>query len=197
MLTRWQRLYAEMSEQVRSVPPAQSAHAAAQVFAAHGKRLILDLGCGRGRDSVCLATYDLRVVAVDAAETGLRLSASHPGKAAPMFVCADARKLSLRDALFDGVYCFGLLHEFTGETRTHDVDAVMREVRRVLAPGGILVLAVLSGDPAKGLPHVYLFSESEFDRATRGLRVLDKREFDDTGCTGRGDYRVWYGVFQT
>ena len=52
----------------------------------------------------------------------------------------------------------------------------MWETQRALAPGGILVLAVLSGDPEKGLPHVGLFNEASFDATTRGISWVEKRE---------------------
>lgn len=54
-MTRWQQLYSEKEEQVLSAPASLSAQYAAQVFARRGKRLILDLGCGAGRDSVYLS----------------------------------------------------------------------------------------------------------------------------------------------
>lgn len=108
---------------------------------------------------------------------------------------ADGRRLPFVDASFEGVYCFGLLHEFTDEARDLDVRTVMREIHRVLEWGGFLLLAVLSGDPEAGMPAMRLFTEQMFDAATRSFRLVDKREVPDIGCTGREDYQVWRGLF--
>jgi SAM-dependent methyltransferase len=71
----------------------------------------------------------------------------------------------------------------------------MEEIYRVLEPGGVLLLAVHAGDPLLGLPHVVLFSEEMFDCATQSFSRIEKRLIDDLGCTGRGDYHTWQGVF--
>jgi hypothetical protein len=28
------------------------------------------------------------------------------------------------------------------------------------------------------------------------LRTIEVEQYDDIGCTGRADYRVWYGLFE-
>jgi hypothetical protein len=65
----------------------------------------------------------------------------------------------------------------------------------LLDDDGALVLAVLAGEPAEGLPAVQLFNRQMFGDATKGLRPIEIKVYDDTGCTGRTDYRVWYGMF--
>jgi len=196
-LIRWQQLYVQKKDEVVSAPPSYCAQNATRIFATNSKQSILDLGCGIGRDTFHLAASNLSVVGVDAAESGLTIANRHgDGKhKTPLFARADARALPFPDAFFDGVYCFGLLHEFTDVTREQDIDAVMSEIDRVLAPKGLLILAVLSGEPEQGLPHVYLFTEQAFDAATRSFRTLEKRTYADIGCTGKTDYHVWYGVF--
>jgi hypothetical protein len=72
----------------------------------------------------------------------------------------------------------------------------MREIHRVLQPHGLLVLAVLAGEPDQGLPHVQLFSEAMLDQATARFVPLEKSLQCDRGCTGRQDYQVWFGVYQ-
>jgi len=103
--------------------------------------------------------------------------------------------LPFSDAFFDGVYCFGLLREFVDESARDDVKRTLKEVQRVLKPSGAAVIAVSAGDPEKGLPHVQNFSEAMFDSATFELRCIDKKVYDDLGCTGRSDYKVWFGHF--
>lgn len=196
-LTRWQQLYVEMREKVVSAPPSCCAQNAARIFADNRKRWILDLACGIGRDTFYLAASGLSVVGIDAAESGLSLADNQRNgkQKEPLFAGADARALPFPDVFFEGVYCFGLLHEFTDTDREQNVDAVMGEIGRVLAPEGLLILAVLAGEPEQGLPHVYLFTEQAFDDATRSFRTLEKRAYKDVGCTGSAEYAIWYGVF--
>lgn len=192
-MTRWQQFYKE-DERVQSAPPTHCARHAAEVFVQRDRQIILDLGCGTGRDSSYLADQGLFVVGLDLAESGLAI-AKRVRKNEANWINADARQLPFRNASFEGVFCFGLLHEFTGETREDDAREVMSEIRRVLKSLGILVLAVLSGEPEKGLPQVYLFTERYFDSVTQGFQAVAKREYEDIGCTGKEDYRVWSGVF--
>jgi protein-L-isoaspartate O-methyltransferase len=53
----------------------------------------------------------------------------------------DARRLPYADAAFDGVYLVAVLGEVP------DQDAALRELARVLKPGGRLVIGELFGDP--------------------------------------------------
>jgi ubiquinone/menaquinone biosynthesis C-methylase UbiE len=53
----------------------------------------------------------------------------------------DARKLPYPDATFDGAYLTAVLGEIP------DQDAALRELSRVLKPGGRLVVGELFGDP--------------------------------------------------
>ena len=195
-MTRWQQFYLE-DERVLSSTPSYCAKNAVEVFSKRSKSVILDLGCGVGRDTFYLAENGFFVIGVDAAESGLTIASrlrKSKGKEI-IFVKADGRNLPFPDASFEGVYCFGLLHEFTRETKENDIRRVMSEIYRVLESTGVLILAVLSGDPDKGLPHVYLFTEQMFDAATQVFQIVDKKEYYDIGCTGKKDYRVWYGVF--
>lgn len=204
MTTRWDKWFADdnlaQDERILAAPPSQSAEHAARAFLARKKRFILDLACGIGRDTFYLARRGLAVVGADSSCNGLQVAGqvqARPGAAVLGLVAADARRLPFRDGAFEGVYCFGLLHEFTGENRENDVKSVMDDARRVLGAGGVIVLTVLAGEPETGLPHVQFYTRQMFDDATQALRALDVRVYNDVGCTGRPDYKVWYGLFET
>jgi len=137
------------------------------------------------------------LIGLDAARSGLLLARKRIVNSGSKIslIESDSRVLPFADKYFDGVYCFGLLHEFVGESARDDVNRTLKEVRRVLKPRGAVVVAVSAGDPEKGLPHVQNFSESMFDAAMSEFRCIQKKVYDDLGCTGRSDYKVWFGYF--
>ena len=202
IITRWNEWFSEdnlsKDESILSAPPSQGAENAARAFLARGKRFILDLACGVGRDTCYLEGRGLAVIGVDASFNGLRV-AQRVGLergAILELITADARRLPFTDGSFEGVYCFGLLHEFVGQRREEDVGEVMGEIKRLLGDEGVLVLTVLSGEPEKGLPQVQFHTRQMFEKATKGLQAIEVKAYDDVGCTGRTDYHVWYGVFE-
>jgi len=195
-LSRWQQFYKD-SPELQAIPPSSCADQAAKIFTENNSHIILDLGCGTGRDTLRLADSGVRVVGLDAARSGLSMAKKRATslQSSTEWVESDARILPFMDTFFDGVYCFGLLHEFVGESATIDVREIMREIFRVLKPLGVAILAVSAGDPEKGLPQVQNFSEAMFDAVTAEFDCIDKKVYDDLGCTGRTDYKVWFGHF--
>lgn len=113
-MNRWTDLYAE-DPRVLSVPRSLCSEYATSKFRKHDCSSILDLGCGVGRDSSYLASQGLNVFSVDSAYTGLVKAQSlvPTGQAGKYcLIQGDALALPFPDACFDGIYCFGLLHEF-------------------------------------------------------------------------------------
>lgn len=98
---------------------------------------VLDLGCGTGRAAgrIAEAWPHLEVVGLDLFEGHLAVArrdypvARHPGLS---FVQGDARATAWPDGAFDAVVLRHVLHALP------DPDVVLREARRLLAPGGLL-----------------------------------------------------------
>lgn len=98
---------------------------------------ILDLGGGTGRGSARLLARGCRVVLADYSDGMIgRARAATRGEAA--MVRADAGRLPFADASVDGILCTNSFHHYP------DPAAALREMRRVLRPGGRLSLT----DPA-------------------------------------------------
>ena len=92
----------------------------------------LDLGCGPGAFSDLFDGGDYV-----GADLNRRYIAHAQRKRKGTFLVSDARKVDLPDARFEQVLIFGLLHHLPDE----DVRAVLSEARRMLVPGGrILVI---------------------------------------------------------
>ncbi len=202
MLTRWDKWFSKENlsndKRIETAPSSRSAARAAQAFLARDKRTILDLACGIGRDTFSLASYGLSVIGSDASWNGLRVAQQSMTQRDSIaeWVNADARRLPFEDSSLEGIYCFGLLHEFTSDNKAGDVEQVMSEVRRVLRKQGMLVLTALAGDPDAGLPAVQMFTREMFEKVTQGLQAITIESIDDIGCTGRPDYHIWFGIYE-
>ena len=100
-----------------------------------GRRALL-LFAGLGEDAALLADRGADVVALDFALPGL-LQGARDGHARPIPLCADAHRLPLANACVDAVFVInGICHA--------DKQLVLAEARRVLRPGGkVLLLEVL------------------------------------------------------
>ncbi len=96
---------------------------------------VVDLGCGTGVLLGCLLGHlgaDGRVHAVDFAPRMIaRARKKHPDGRVE-FLVADAGAIPVPDASVDRVVCFSAWPHFP------DPDAVIRELRRILKPGGRL-----------------------------------------------------------
>lgn len=128
---------------------------------------VLDLACGYGRHSVALASQSYRVVGLDlsavllrhAVTTGVRVD----------LVRGDIRALPFKP-VFDGVInMFTAFGYFDDESENF---RVLREVERVLRPGGRFICQVVNRDVL-----VREFLPQEIRRAD-GLLVLEERVFD-------------------
>jgi ubiquinone/menaquinone biosynthesis C-methylase UbiE len=102
-----------------------------------GKRC-LDVGCGGGRYSLAMAHMGAAsVVGVDVSESGLAdasMRAQRIGYSNVTFEQASALSLPLADGDFDFVCCAGVLHH------TRSVERGLREIHRVLKPGGSMYM---------------------------------------------------------
>jgi SAM-dependent methyltransferase len=109
--------------------------------------LILDAGCGHGRHALALARMGYRVVALDRAAVLLAAGRRAAGSAPwPRFVRADYARIPFPDDRFDAVLNLGTALGYRSEAE--DL-AALRELRRVLARGGRLVLESAHRDAAE------------------------------------------------
>jgi SAM-dependent methyltransferase len=89
-------------------------------------RVLIDLGCGAGAYTEALRARGAEVLPIDNDPEAL-VAAGGPPEGA---LLADAAALPLPDGYADGVVCSNLLEH------TPDPEAVLREIARVLRPGG-------------------------------------------------------------
>ncbi len=148
---------------------------------------LLDVPCGFGRHSVPLGRAGYRVVGVDRSEILLGEARRRAAGARwPKFVHADYRGLPFADASFDAA-----LNLFTslGYLGDEQDTRVLAEIRRVLRPGGRLVIELSHRDAL-----VARFREQDWRALGEGRLLLEQRTFDPIAGVAQSTQTVIYGT---
>ena len=148
----WAREYYEAGYAQRWTlgPPSpetrEDAEALASVLRLRGQDRVLDVGCGHGRHAVALAQRGVRVVGVDFASALLSRATDLAASLGVEvdWVRADMRRLPIRSASMNAVVSLDAFGFFDSDGEN---EAALREVRRVLAPGGRVLLKVANAEP--------------------------------------------------
>ena len=125
-------------------------------------RDVLEIGCGTGVHARLLAEAGARLTAVDLTPTAVELTRRRlelHGLDADVRE-ADAERLPFPDASFDFVWSWGVIHH------SQSTDAVVREIARVLRPGGRLALMVYHRGS------ITYWVQYQLIRGVLGLRLL-------------------------
>ncbi|MDR2015138.1 MAG: methyltransferase domain-containing protein [Azoarcus sp.] len=130
----------------------------AQTLPAHVRR-VLDAGCGTGQTLPMLSAYFplAQCVALDFSRA--MLTAAARAGIAPHFICADIERLPLDDASVD-FYWSNLALQWCSS------EAALREVCRVLSPGGVARIATLG-------PRTLHELRTAFGAVDDGVHVID------------------------
>ncbi len=100
-------------------------------------RLVLDAGCGFGRNALFAARYGAEVVAFDnSAEAVASCQANLDGAVRAHVVQGDVERPPFRRGLFDLVYCYGVLHH------VREAHPIFRTLGELTRPGGRLSIWV-------------------------------------------------------
>ena len=92
--------------------------------------VVLDFGCGSGRDTKYFLEKGCRVTAVDGSERLCRLASEYTGILVRQMLFQDLDE----PECYDGIWaCASILH-----LRTEELKDVLGRIRRALKPGGIL-----------------------------------------------------------
>lgn len=141
---------------------------------------VLDVGCGAGRDMAWLEAQGASVVGVDLS-AGM-LAQARPRARGPLLQM-DMRRLAFASGLFHAVWCSAsLLH-----LPKADAPFALAEMRRVLVPGGVLMVALHAGEgegwepsayagPVERFFARYTLEEAEALLASTGFAVHERGE---------------------
>lgn len=139
----WSRIYDFPLVQLATYRPVHDAVLRALASGPHGR--VLDIGCGTGRlaERLLVAPGVRAVVGCDfsagmLAHAAERLGAARAPTPTATLVRGDATRLPFAAGTFDAAVSTEAFHWFP------DQDAALRELHRVLRPGGRLLLALVS-----------------------------------------------------
>lgn len=107
---------------------------------------ILDLGCGNGILVELFFKKNINYTGVDNSEKLIGIAKkNYPGQE---FLVASALNIPFPEGCFDKVFCLAVFHHIPSEELRLQV---LREIRRVLKPGGQLVLTVWNLNPFRSI----------------------------------------------
>jgi SAM-dependent methyltransferase len=130
-----------MAAEKPAAESAAQAEGAARLAGCRPGALILDAGCGNGRHALPLARAGYEVVGLDSSRTLLAAARrAVRGPRGPRFVRGSYARLPFEPGSFDAVMCLGTALGYLGKEGDR---AALREFRRVLAPGGRLLIETL------------------------------------------------------
>ncbi len=131
---------------------------------------VLDVGCATGRGSARLKQRwrDAEVIALDAAPAMLRAVRRHSGWRHPLArVCADAAALPFPDRSMDVVYSNLCMQWYESPRK------FLRELNRVLKPGGFMVASSLGPDTLKELRAAWAAADPERPHVNQFIDLHD------------------------
>ncbi len=200
----WEKTFSEKPEMF-GPEPSDPAQKAVEIYKKEGKRKILELGCGQGRDTLFLAQSGFKVYALDFSQTGLEAinKKAHElglSKLIETKVHDVRNPLSFDDEFFDAtfshmLYCMALT--------TAELQFLSEEIRRVLKPRGLNIYTVRhTGDAhyRTGIHRgedmyevggfvVHFFSREKVELLAKGYEIISVDEFEE-GRLPRKLFRV-------
>ena len=172
----WQRFFDEIylesyADRLSSFDDVAEARAAIELAEFVPPAGVLDCPCGFGRHAVPLADLGYSVVGADRSQVMLDGARELAGARDSLsFVAADFRRLPFESATFDAVLNLFSSLGYYGEDADRET---LREFRRVLRAGGVLVAELMHRDRLMSV-----FREREWDELPNGGLVLESRSFD-------------------
>ncbi len=192
----WEKTFSEKPEMFGR-DPSEPAKMAVELFQKEGKRQLLELGCGQGRDTLFFARKGFHVTAADYSQAGI-MAIGEKARTAGMTKFITPLRLDVRQRFpFAGesfeacyshmLYCMALT--------TPELERLSREVWRVLKPGGINIFTVRhTGDPHCGTGiHrgedmwevggfiVHFFSREKVLRLAESYQIVTLEEIEEGG----------------
>ena len=150
-----------------------------------GVEQVLEIGCGNGNGTMLIKKYfePQKITAVDLDERMIEIARRKRHDPSVEYRVMDASNLDFANNTFDAVFDFGIIHHIP------NWKDCISELKRVLKPGGAVILEELSTDTFHTIPgrvwrilldHPYdeMYSTEEFveELETQGFIINDYKE---------------------
>lgn len=136
----WDRRWTSAADRADWLVPEPEVVQALDLLKARTARRVLDLGCGVGRHARLLAEAGLEVHAVDVSASGLAYARAQDAHGAICWARSNFTDLPFAPAAFDFVLAWNVIYHGDGAIAAR----ALAEIARVLRPGGLLQLTMLS-----------------------------------------------------
>jgi len=180
----WEAIYAEGGAHwTDDLQPSKFAQDFCQKLIDEGKKSVLEIGCGNGKDSILFALAGLKVTSIDMVQAAVDMAKENAKNAKVVvdFQTGNAEKLSFSDKTFDAVFTLSVLHA------TH-MEKSISEVKRVLRNKGLAFIYVYSNVEKISGEIVEFISIDKFVDHLKGnnLKIEDfytlyEDDFDEAG----------------
>ncbi|MDI6905013.1 MAG: class I SAM-dependent methyltransferase [Candidatus Bathyarchaeia archaeon] len=154
---RWNEIYRrEIEREESTLKVDEDLRSVVDLFKKRNVRRVLDLGCGAGRHIVYLAREGFDVYGIDISEEGIKKAKQ---RLAEMNLHANLKVGSMftilpyHDNFFDAVISIKTIHH--GKIR--QIRKAIKEIERVLKPGGLIFIIVPKKRSKKEIPKERLF----------------------------------------
>ena len=184
--------------------PSRTAENAIALFRKAGMHDVLVPGSGYGRNAAAFARAGFEVTGIEVSETAVTLAKhSSPGV---RYHRGSVQDMPFDDSVYDGIYCFNVLHLF----RKNERAAFLQRCRGQLRNGGVMFFVVFSDQESsygtgrqveehtfesKPGREVHYYSMDDLVSEFRGLEVIETGMVEDPeehGNEGRHTHLLWY-----
>lgn len=134
----WETVFVERNE-MWGLQPTPSTVLTQQLFSENGIRTVLVPGIGYGRNAQVFKESGMAVTGIEISKTAIDMARKHYGHDMIIYH-GSVTDMPFDTSMYDGVYCFGLIHLLDVNERAK----LVRDCFNQLNPGGLMVFVAIS-----------------------------------------------------
>ena len=202
-----------VSDKTLWLTPCEESYYYVEKWSREGRSGVLDMGCGLGRHALLFAKNGFDVTAMDISEEALSFLKEEAVKQGLNISCINANMESMPfpDNTFD---CIFAMHS-AGHADTEGMHRIMNEIKRVLKPGGAILITLCSKEtwtyaesglpkvdantviktdgPEQGVPHFFV-DKNDIENLFEGFELITVRHIDDCYSDGKWKNQKHYFI---